>query len=115
MPPACCNMRQAVEEVYVDADIERYMVDLIARTRQHRQVAVGASPRGTLALLKLSRAWAAMQGRTYVLPDDVKLFARPALGHRLILEPDLWSVPQAVDRVLNEVIQSVPVPVMKNR
>jgi MoxR-like ATPase len=108
-------MRRAVEQVFVDADIERYMVDLVARTRQHRQIAVGASPRGTLALLKLTRAWAAMQGRTYVLPDDVKRFAKPALGHRLILQPDLWSVPQAIDRVLTEIIQSVPVPVMKER
>ena len=109
------NMRHAIESVFVDPDIERYMVDLVAKTRQHRQIAVGSSPRGTLALLKLSRAWAAMQGRTYVLPDDVKRFAKPALGHRLILQPDLWSVPQAVDRVLNEVISSVPVPVMKDR
>jgi MoxR-like ATPase len=107
------NMRRAVELVYVDPDIERYMVDLVASTRQNRQVAVGASPRGTLALLKLSRAWAAMRGRAYVLPDDVKLFVKPALSHRLILQPDLWTVPQATDRVLNEAIRSVPVPVMK--
>lgn len=106
-------MRRAVEQVFVEPDIERYMVDLVSRTRTHRQIAVGASPRGTLALLKLTRAWAAMQGRTYVLPDDVKRFAKPALAHRLILQPDLWSVPQAVDRVLSEVISSVPVPVMK--
>jgi MoxR-like ATPase len=85
----------------------------VASTRQNRQVAVGASPRGTLALLKLSRAWAAMRGRAYVLPDDVKLFVKPALSHRLILQPDLWTVPQASDRVLNEAIRSVPVPVMK--
>jgi MoxR-like ATPase len=107
-------MRGAIEQIYVDPDIERYMVDLVARTRQHRQVAVGASPRGTLALLKLSRAWAAMHGRSYVLPDDVKLFAKPALGHRLILPPDLWMVPQAADRVLNDVIAAVPVPVMRD-
>ena len=108
------RMRQAIEGVYVDDDIERYMVDLVAATRQNRQVAVGASPRGTLALLKLARAWAAMKGRAYILPDDVKLFAKPALSHRLILQPDLWAVPNAADRVLNEVIRSVPVPVMKN-
>ncbi len=106
-------MREAVEDVHVDADIERYMVDLVARTRQQRQVAVGASPRGTLALLKLARAWAAMQGREYVLPDDVKRFVKPALSHRFILQPDLWSVPQAADRVINELLQFVPVPVMR--
>ncbi len=105
-------MRQAVETVHVDADIERYMVELTRGTRSHRQVSVGASPRGALALLKLSRAWAAMQGREYVIPDDVKLFIKPALSHRLILEPDLWTVPQAAERVLSEVSQIVPVPVI---
>lgn len=105
-------MRQAVETVHVDADIERYMVELTRSTRAHRQVAVGASPRGALALLKLSRAWAAMQGRDYVIPDDVKLFIRPALAHRLILEPDLWTVPQAAERVLSEISQMVAVPVI---
>lgn len=107
------RLRCAVEQVYVDPDIERYMVELVARTRQHRQVAVGASPRGTLALLKLSRAWAAMRGRAYVLPDDVKHFARAALGHRLILQPDLWTVSQAADRVISEIVQSTPVPVIE--
>jgi len=105
-------MRQAVETVHVDADIERYMVELTRGTRSHRQVSVGASPRGALALLKLSRAWAAMQGREYIIPDDVKLFVKPALSHRLILEPDLWTVPQAAERVLSEVSQIVPVPVI---
>ncbi len=106
------DMRQQVEEVFLHEDIERYLVELTATTRTHPQVAVGASPRGTLALLKLSRAWAAIQGRSYVLPDDVKLFARPALTHRLILRPDLWSTPQAADRILAEILQSVPVPVI---
>lgn len=108
------HLRQAVERIYVDPDVERYMVELVTRTRQHRQVAVGASPRGTLALLKLSRAWAAMKGRRYVLPDDVKIFARAALGHRLILQPDWWTVPQAADRIIAEIVQSVPVPVFRD-
>jgi MoxR-like ATPase len=106
-------MQRQVEEVFVDEDIERYLVDLTTRTRSHRQVAVGASPRGTLALLKLSRAWAAIQGRSFVLPDDVKIFVKPALGHRLILVPDLWSTPHAADRILTDVLQSVPVPVIQ--
>ena len=84
----------------------------MAATRKRRQVAVGASPRGSLALLKLSRAWAAMQGRDYVLPDDVKLFVRPALIHRLILEPDLWMTRQAADEVISDVLRSVSVPVV---
>jgi MoxR-like ATPase len=106
-------LRQAVEEVYVDPDIERYIVELVSRTRSHRQIAVGSSPRGTLALLKLSRAWAAIHGRTFVLPDDVKVFARPALCHRLILEPDLWTVRRAGDKIIDEIVSSTPVPVVQ--
>jgi MoxR-like ATPase len=106
------GMRSAIEEVYVEPDIERYMVDLVASTRQHRQVAVGASPRGALALLKLSRAWAALQGRAYVLPDDVKSFVEPVLSHRLILEPDLWTVRKAAEDVIGEIVSSVSVPVL---
>jgi MoxR-like ATPase len=107
------EIRQAVEEVHLDGDIEEYIVQVVTRTRQHRKVVVGASPRATLALLKLTRAWAAMQGRSYVLPDDVKLFARPVLIHRLILEPDLWTQRNAADDVVADVLRSVPVPVVK--
>jgi len=106
------ELREAVERVHVDPDIERYMIDLVTATRKRRQVAVGASPRGSLALLKLSRAWAAMQGRDYVLPDDVKLFVKPALIHRLILEPDLWLTRQAADDVISDVVRSTAVPVV---
>jgi MoxR-like ATPase len=106
------TMRHAVEEIYVDPSLERYMVALTAETRNRRQVAVGASPRGSLALLKLTRAWAAMEGRDYVLPDDVKLFFEPALVHRLILEPDLWLKRHAAEEILASVLQSVPVPVL---
>jgi MoxR-like ATPase len=107
------GIRALVEQVYVDPDIERYIVDLTRRTRTYRQVAVGASPRGSLALLKLARASAAMQGRNYVLPDDVKSFARIALSHRLILEPDLWTFPHAADDIVAELVKTVPVPVIE--
>ncbi|MBE3145513.1 MAG: magnesium chelatase, partial [Planctomycetes bacterium] len=90
-----------------------YIVNLTGQTRQHRKVVVGASPRATLAFLKLTRAWAAMHGRKYVLPDDVKLFARPVLIHRLILEPDLWTERQAADEVISDVLRAVPVPVIQ--
>lgn len=105
-------MRDAVEGVHVDDDIERYIVELVDGTRQNRHVAVGASPRGSLALLKLARTWAAMHGRTFVLPDDVKLFAFPGLAHRLILEPDLWMNRHASADVITEVLRMVPVPVI---
>jgi MoxR-like ATPase len=107
------EMRQAVETVHVDADIEQYIVALTDETRRHKQVAVGASPRGALALLKLTRTWAAMHGRTYVLPDDVKLFARPVFVHRLILEPDLWTERRAADDVIADILRRVPVPVLQ--
>jgi MoxR-like ATPase len=106
-------MRQAVEDVTIVPDIERYIVDLVNATRHDRQVAVGASPRGSLALLTLSRAWGAIRGRDYVLPDDVKLFTVPALCHRLILEPDLWMRRHAAEDVLSSIMQRVPVPVIE--
>jgi MoxR-like ATPase len=106
-------MRKVIERVHVDADVERYMVDVVQATRRHRHVAVGASPRGALALLKLARTWAAIEGRDYVLPDDVKRFIHPALSHRLIMEPDLWTDRRAADDVLSELLRGVPVPVLE--
>lgn len=112
-PETFLSMRAAVEGVYVDADVRRYMVDLAAKSRSHRQVAVGASPRGSLALLKLARAWAAIQGRNFVMPDDVKKFIQPALAHRIILDPSLWDVRKSENSVVAEITQLVPVPVLK--
>ncbi|RPJ39244.1 MAG: MoxR family ATPase, partial [Chloroflexi bacterium] len=107
------RMRAAIEEVYVDPDLEAYIVAIISETRRNRKVSVGSSPRGTLALLKLSRAWAALHGRAFVLPDDVKTFILPALSHRLILEPDLWTDRAAANDVLSEISRQVPVPVLR--
>ena len=112
-PETFLAMRAAVEGVYVDPDVRRYMVDLVAKSRSHRQVAVGVSPRGSLALLKLTRAWAAIQGRSYVMPDDIKQFIQPALAHRIILDPSLWDIKKSENTVIAEVTQSVSVPVLK--
>ena len=106
-------MRAAIEDVHIDPDLERYIVQLVHQTRTDSRVAVGASPRGSLALLKLARAHAAIDGRDYVLPDDVKRFAKPALLHRLILNPELWLRRNAPDQVLSGIINNVPVPVIK--
>jgi MoxR-like ATPase len=106
-------MRAAVETVYLDPDLEKYIVALVGETRRDRRVTVGASPRGSLALLKLARARAAMAGRAYVLPDDIKHFAVSALAHRLILEPDLWTRHNAAEEIVEEIVNSVPVPVAK--
>lgn len=104
------GMRAALEEVYLDPDIEDYIVSLCQATRDDPQVYVGASPRGSLALLKLSRARAALDGRDYVLPDDVKAVARPALIHRLILKPELWMRELAAEEVIERALSAVPVP-----
>ncbi len=111
-PTAFLEMRDVVERVHVDPDVRRYMVDLVGKTRTHRQVVVGASPRASIALLKLSRAWAAMQGRAFVIPDDVKPFVQPVLAHRVVLDPSLWDVRTSDQGVIEEVIRSVPVPVI---
>ncbi len=107
------GMRESIEDVYIDPDLERYIVELVHQTRLDSRVAVGASPRGSLALLKLSRAYAAINGRDYVLPDDVKHFAKPALLHRLILNPELWLRRNAPDQVLTGIINNVPVPMIE--
>jgi len=103
-------MRRAVEDVLVDPDIERYIVSIAASTRTHQSVLVGVSPRGSLALIKLARAKAALDGRDFVIPDDVKELAADALAHRLILSPELWSK-RVTDRdIITSVVGSVPVP-----
>jgi MoxR-like ATPase len=106
------KLQKIIERVYVAPDIEKYIVSLVQETRNNKEVAVGASPRGSLSLLKLTRTWAAMQGRDHVLPDDVKKFAIPALIHRLILKPDLWLEPKAANKILLDLLNSVPVPVL---
>jgi MoxR-like ATPase len=107
-------MQAATEQVYVDHDLELYIVDLVQKTREHNKIALGSSPRGALALLKLGRAWAAMHERSYMLPDDVKQFVHPVLSHRIILDPDLWNSRVANDNILTEIVNSVPVPVIQN-
>ncbi len=104
------EMQGAVEEVHVEEDIEAYMVEIVQRTRDHPQVEVGASPRGSLALLKLGRARAALAGRDFVVPDDVKEVAIPALAHRLILKPDPWVKGVKTPTLVADILARVPVP-----
>jgi MoxR-like ATPase len=106
------DMRKIVETVHVDPDIERYIASLVHATRLDKRVSVGASPRGSLALLKLARANAILDGRRYAIPDDVKAFYLPALAHRLILEPEFWMKRQAVTDILMGLLQGTPVPVI---
>ncbi len=104
------RMQRSLEAVHVDADVEYYIVDLVEATRSSLRVQVGSSPRGSLALLKLSRALAALRGRDYVTPDDVKVVAVPALGHRLTLKPELWVQRLTGEDVVRECLESVPTP-----
>lgn len=111
-PGELLRLREAVEEVHVDADLESYIARLIHATRQDRRVAVGASPRGGLAFLKLARAAAALDGRDYVIPDDVKRFAVAVLSHRLILQPEYWMSQSVTGDVIRDVVDKTPVPVI---
>jgi len=109
-PDEVLSLQAALEDVHVDAAVQGYIVDVVTRTRQHNQVEIGASPRGSLALLKVSRARAALAGRDFVTPDDVKAVALPALAHRLILKPDPWIRGVRTSSVISEVLGQVPVP-----
>jgi MoxR-like ATPase len=106
------EMRQAVETVHVEPDLEGYIASLVSETRRDRRVAVGASPRGSLAFLKMARAQAALEGREYVIPDDIKRFGMPVLSHRLILQPEYWMARKVTDEVINDVFDRVAVPVI---
>ena len=107
---ALLGMQKAIESVHVAESVRAYCVDLVAATRTSPNVAVGASLRGSLALLKLARARAAMAGRDFVLPDDVKAVAVAALAHRLVLRPELWVQKVSGDDVVREVLETVPTP-----
>jgi MoxR-like ATPase len=104
------EMQAAVEQVHVSESVGRYIVELVTATRESPSTAVGASPRGSLALLKLARCKAAAAGRDFATPDDVKAVAVPALAHRLVLKPELWVQRLAAEDVVREVLDRVPTP-----
>ncbi len=103
-------MQAALEDVVVEDSIGRYIVELTAATREHNQVLVGASPRGSLALLLLSRARAALSGRDYVIPEDVKDVAVPALAHRITLKPEMWLRQTQASTIVADVLARTPAP-----
>jgi MoxR-like ATPase len=104
------EMQATVELVHVEPSVGRYVVELVGATRESSSVAVGASPRGSLALLKLARCRAALAGRDFVTPDDVKAVAVPALAHRLVLKPELWVQRRTGEDVVRETLATVPTP-----
>ncbi len=97
--------------VYVHPVVEDYLLDLVRASREDAGVELGVSPRGTLALLRAAQAWAALNGRAFVIPDDVKQMAQPVLGHRLVLRPDARLHGHTADAVLARLLQATPVPV----
>ena len=108
--PTLLGLQQAVEDVHIDAAITGYIVALVGATRQRADVQVGASPRGSLAIMAAARARAALQGRDYAVPEDVKRVAVPALGHRLSLRPELWVRGVRGEDVVQAILDTVPTP-----
>ncbi|TMI19890.1 MoxR family ATPase [Candidatus Bathyarchaeota archaeon] len=104
------NLQKTVEGIHVDDDVLRYVTDIVQATRVQRQVEVGASPRGSLAIFKLARARAVFHGRDFVIPDDVKEVAAPALAHRLIMKAESWVKGVDPRLVVDEILKAVPVP-----
>jgi MoxR-like ATPase len=115
LEPACDRetilaLQQAVETVHLSKPVGLYIIDLVAASRRSGRVQLGAGPRGTLALVRLSRARAALCGRDYVTPEDVKAVAVPALAHRLVLRPELWVQRIRGEQIVEECLRDVPTP-----
>jgi len=107
------EMQRALEQVHVDETLGLYIVDLVAATRKAPGVQVGSSPRGSLAVLKLARGKAALSGRDYVVPEDVKAVAVAALAHRLTLRPELWVQNLRAEDIVRELLDQVPTPAVE--
>ncbi|NYT12127.1 MAG: MoxR family ATPase [Methanomassiliicoccales archaeon] len=109
-PETIMEMQAAVEQVHVEDSMRDYIVSIVDATRNNSQLEVGASPRGSLGLMRLSMALAAINGRDYIIPDDVKKVAIPALAHRLILQPDPWIKGVRAEQILGRILMEIPVP-----
>ena len=104
------HIQQQVRNIHVDPSIREYIVSIASMTRSHANIYLGASPRGSLALFRTSQALAAIRGRGYVIPDDVKLLAKPTLAHRIIVTPAARVRAITSTAILEEILQTVPVP-----
>jgi MoxR-like ATPase len=107
------DLQKTVEEIHVDDDVLGYVADIVQATRSQKQVEVGASPRGSLAIFKLSRARAVVHGRDYVIPDDVKEIVGPALAHRMIMKAESWVKGTSPAQVIDDILRTIPVPKVK--
>jgi len=108
------SIQEEVKSVHMDDSLKDYIVEIVTATRNRRDVLVGASPRGSLAMMRSSRALAALSGRDYVLPDDIKAVAVPTLSHRLMVAQDTWRT-DAGEHIIREILSSIPVPVRYGR
>jgi MoxR-like ATPase len=108
------EMQNSIEGVHIDRDLERYIAEIVAKTRSHASVEVGSSPRGSLAVMKLAKANAWLAERDYVIPDDIKAVAIPALNHRLILTADNWLRGTKPQAIIEEILSKTPVPKTKS-
>jgi len=104
------ELQKTVEGIHVDDDVLGYVTDIVQATRAQRQIEVGASPRGSLAIFKLARARAVFHARDYVIPDDVKEVAEPALIHRMIMKAESWVRGSDPRQIIQEILKSIPVP-----
>ncbi len=109
------ELQRAITEVYVDPLIKQYVVSLVNATREHEAVYLGASPRGSLALMRIAQAYAMLESRDFVQPDDIKLLAYPALGHRVIVSPAARVRNISAADIVDECIQRTPVPGVRAR
>ncbi|MEH7076268.1 AAA family ATPase [Neobacillus drentensis] len=107
------DLQREIKEVFVDDTIKRYIVDIVNRTRGHGSVYLGASPRGSIALMKAAQAYAYMYGRDYILPDDIQYLARFVLSHRIILKSEAKFEGISAEELVNQVVARVPVPVQR--
>lgn len=107
------KLQQYVREIYVDESIDDYIVNIVKATRNSPDIQLGASPRGSLALFRAAQAWAVINGRDYVLPDDVKELAKPVLAHRLIIKPEVKLQGGTSEDVMAGILKQVHIPVMR--
>lgn len=112
-PEIIVEMQKSIHQVYIDPDIKKYMVEIVQFTRHDNRLEVGISPRGSIALFKLSKAHAAFYGRDYVVPDDIKNVAVPALAHRLILKPEARVRDVKPENIIKEILNNIPVPTVE--
>lgn len=106
--------QQAVREIFIDDKVRQYLLEIVQATREHEDVLLGASPRASIALFRTGQAMAAVQGRDFVLPDDIKRMAQAVLGHRLILKPESRLRKKTPAAIVQEILTEVPVPVLRS-